>query len=60
MTFDSEFLLPFSNIKIKYTELYSACFFFFFCKTLILLVALCECASWSLALKKNSRQRVCE
>jgi hypothetical protein len=30
MKFDSEFLLPFSNIKIKYTELYSACFFFFF------------------------------
>jgi len=24
MTFDSEFLLAFSNIKIKYTELYSA------------------------------------
>ena len=55
MTFGSEFLLPFSNIKIKYTELYSACFF---CKTIILLVVLYGCASWSLTLREGSRQRV--
>jgi hypothetical protein len=48
-------LLPFSNIKIKYTELYSACFV---CKSIILLVVLYGRASWSLTLREGSRQRV--